>query len=433
MHSKFLLPTLGFFLGAWSAIALGQDDGNSSTKPKFDKSILAKSMEELAKGLDSNKLSERDATENKIIALGPDIIDLLPPVSDDISEEMRMRIDRIRIKLETQSKLALDVPTTVTLKGSMSGHDALKVISEKTGNAITLGDISQLERSVVAEFDETPFWEAVDEILDQIGLTIQPEDGLDIQLSERAEGAPLRIEASSYSGIFRMAPTTAIKTSNLVAPANNNLSLELLFAWEPRVEPSLLTFFVDDLEVVCDNGEVLTPISDEPISFAPVSGCQMIVVLDLSMPSREAKSIKKLTGRLDVTVPGAMASIAFTDIAKITNKTLTNGMLSVTLEKTRKNRNVHEVLIGVALKDVNESDDTSIDAWASLQDAYLFDKDLKRVENIGWSTTRTGDNEYGLSYVFDLDSLEGCRFVFRGPGSLKKSTIDFEINDIPLP
>ena len=403
-----------------SLLSFAQEETAPSKPQKFDSQTLGKILEQRVKELDSNKLKDRDQSEAAIVALGPQVIDLLPPVSDADSEEFRMRIERVRRQL-------------VNLSGVMSGADALTKISEMTGNKIELEGVANLTKSVTTAFDKTPFWEAFDEVLDQLGLTVASGDGEDIRLIPLPEAAPLRIETAGYSGVFRLEPMMINKVSNLQDPTNSYLTIDVLFSWEPRINPSLIKFQTEGMELVCDNGEILTPSSDAELEFAPVGGSQMQASLMVQMPTREAKRIAKWNGKVFATLPGKLASVAFTDLMNTSNKTLTNGMLSVTLEQARKNRDIYEVLVGVSLK-ASEDGKGSVQSWASLQDVFMFDKDLKRIENVGWSTNRMGENDVGMSYVFEKEGdLKGCKFIFRAPGSLNEEEIDFELVDIPLP
>jgi len=53
---------------------------------------------------------------------------------------------------------------------------------------------------------------------------------------------------------------------------------------------------------------------------------------------------------------------------------------------------------------------------------------------VGWSTTRMNDKEIGLSYLFDIEKgLEGCKFMYRAPGSVVDQTAEFALEDVPLP
>ena len=416
-----------------SLLSFAQEETAPSKPQKFDSQTLGKILEQRVKELDSNKLKDRDQSEAAIVALGPQVIDLLPPVSDADSEEFRMRIERVRRQLEKQEKAQLTTPSYVNLSGVMSGADALTKISEMTGNKIELEGVANLTKSVTTAFDKTPFWEAFDEVLDQLGLTVASGDGEDIRLIPLPEAAPLRIETAGYSGVFRLEPMMINKVSNLQDPTNSYLTIDVLFSWEPRINPSLIKFQTEGMELVCDNGEILTPSSDAELEFAPVGGSQMQASLMVQMPTREAKRIAKWNGKVFATLPGKLASVAFTDLMNTSNKTLTNGMLSVTLEQARKNRDIYEVLVGVSLK-ASEDGKGSVQSWASLQDVFMFDKDLKRIENVGWSTTRMGENDVGMSYVFEKEGdLKGCKFIFRAPGSLNEEEIDFELVDIPLP
>ncbi len=155
----------------------------------------------------------------------------------------------------------------------------------------------------------------------------------------------MRIESAGYCGVFRIEPIYLSKNYNLQNPKQSSLNVQLQFSWEPRLSPSLIRFPVLGMELVCDNGEVLSPIEDQEVEYSPVGGSQMLVNIDFTLPTKEAKRIKKWTGIVFATLPGKPAAVAFTDLLKSTNKTLTNGMLQVTLEQARKNRDIYEILV----------------------------------------------------------------------------------------
>ena len=85
-----------------SFLSFAQEEAAPPKPQKFDSQTLGKILEQRVKELDSNKLKDRDQSEAAIVALGPQVIDLLPPVSDADSEEFRMRIERVRRQLEKQ-------------------------------------------------------------------------------------------------------------------------------------------------------------------------------------------------------------------------------------------------------------------------------------------------------------------------------------------
>jgi hypothetical protein len=157
------------------------------------------------------------------------------------------------------------------------------------------------------------------------------------------------------------------------------------------------------------------------------------VTLDFGLPSREAKKIVRWNGKVFVAIPGMPATVEFGDLEKAQQVKTTVGNLTVTLNKTRKNRDIHEALLSLALSSKEQSSE-SFRGWSSTHETYLIDGKNQRVENVGWSTTHMTDNEIGLSYLFDIEKgLEGCKIVVRAPANIIDQTFDFSLEDVPLP
>jgi hypothetical protein len=155
-------------------------------------------------------------------------------------------------------------------------------------------------------------------------------------------------------------------------------------------------------------------------------------IIEFHSPTRLAKEIVQWKGKIQCAIPGQPVAIRFTGLDAIRNESANKGDLEVTLERTRKNRNVHEVLVGIALK--GEQSSSSMEGWTSLIDAYLEDPQGKRMENAGWSTTRITDRDVGMSFLFEVDeSLEGHQFVFVAPESITRHTIEYSLGGIALP
>ncbi len=423
-------------------LAFGQEKSAGSrtvgpkriSKPKMERDELEKRVAKLSEDLDAAKQATRDQAEAELQSLGPSAIEFLPAIGSDASPDWKMRIQRLR---DTLDKLEMDeftLPSTVTLSGSMTGRDALAKIAEETGNTIQIGDALNLEREVVTDFDATPFWEAFDEILDQLELTVSGGDGETIQLVPRAANAPLRIAAAGYSGVFRIEPLTVQKTFNLQDPALSTLQLQALLSWEPRLVPVFVRFPMESMELVCDDGQVLqSKMTVQDTEFVPSGGSQMQVALNFFLPERSAKRIMRWKGKVFVSIPGKPATLEFEDLMKEGKKTATVGNLKVTLEKARKNRDIYEVLVGVSLNSEGQTAE-AFRGWTNTHAAFLIGRDNKRLEHVGWSTTRMNDKEIGLSYLFDIEKgLEGCKFMYRAPGNVVDQTVEFSLEDVPLP
>ncbi len=438
--SVAVLAILSFATGS-SQMAVGQEKSENRAvgpkrvpKPKVERDVLEKKVAKLSSDLDSPKQAIRDQSEAELVALGPVVIEFLPPIGADASAEWKMRIDRLRDTLEKLEMQEFTMPSTVTLSGSMTGRQALTKIAEETGNTITLGDSPNLDRDVVTDFDSTPFWEAFDEVVDQLELTVSGGDGENIQLVPRAANAPLRIAAAGYSGVFRMEPLTIQKTYQLQDPAQSTLQIQVLLSWEPRLAPVFVKFPMEAMELVCDDGQVLqSKMSADETEFVPAGGSQLQVALNFVLPERKAKKILRWNGKVFVSIPGKPATLEFDELMKEGKKTATVGNLKVVLEKARKNRDIYEVLVGISLNSTEQTAE-AFRGWTNTHEAFLMDKDNKRLEHVGWSTTRMNDKEIGLSYLFDVEKgLEGCKFMYRAPGSVVDQTAEFALEDVPLP
>jgi len=188
------------------------------------------------------------------------------------------------------------------------------------------------------------------------------------------------------------------------------------------------------MELICDDGQVLqSKMTAEETEFVPAGGSQLQVALDFILPERRAKKINRWNGKVNVSIPGKPATLEFDELLKEGKKTSAIGNLKVVLEKARKNRDIYEVLIAVSLNTPGQSAE-AFRGWTNSLEAFMFDKDGKRYENVGWSTTRMNNNEIGLSYLFDIEKgLEGCKFMYRAPGAIVEQTAEFVLEDVPLP
>ncbi len=401
--------------------------------PTPEQRELAKKIAKLAEMLDSDRRVERDTAEATILQIGSAALEYLPTTSPDASKEWIMRIDRIREVLEKKQSDELSQASTVTLAGHMKAIDAIKKISQRTGNTIQLDEAaSSLQKEIDVDFEESTFWEAIDEILDDIGMTIATGDSASIALIARAPNAPLRSIQGAYAGAFRIEPVSIDKTMQLIQPESSHATIHLAVAWEPRINPALIRLPLDQMELICDNGEIMSA-RPQDSEFVPIGGSQILFPLEFQLPSRNAIKVFRWNVKMQVTIPGRMASAEFTDLTKANNVAASIGSLSITLEKVRKNRDLQEVLVGIALKDANQTIE-SFRGWSSSNEAYLVAPDGKRIESVGWSTMGMAKQSAHLSYLFDIEGeLDGYQFVYRAPGAVVAQEVEFILEDIPLP
>ncbi len=173
---------------------------------------LARQVAALVRQLDSVQLTERDAAEKELRELGPAVLPMLPAISDRTSAEVAKRLERLRQQLMREQATEATRASLVTLRGKkLPLAEVLAEIAKQTGNPISdhRADFGQQAdpRHVDVDLDKTSFWQALDQVLDQAGLTLYGfagERGAFV-INRPPDAAP-RAAQACYAGMFRLQP-----------------------------------------------------------------------------------------------------------------------------------------------------------------------------------------------------------------------------------
>ena len=106
--------------------------------------------------------------------------------------------------------------------------------------------------------------------------------------------------------------------------------------------------------------------------------------------------------------------------------------INVILLRARKNRDLYELRVLVRLEDASEELRMQR-GWLYSNEAYLLDANGKKVEYAGLEAFRETNDEVGLSYKYDLNSLKGHKLVYESPAAVMNIPVEYEIKDIVLP
>ena len=436
---KFFKLRLVAYLSLWVL----SPRASACQEPDEQASIRAR-VGELAQLLDADKESDRDAAEKELKEIGPEALEFLPPVDDQASAEMRMRVERIREKFLQESTIDFHEPSMVNLKGQMSLVDALQTIEKQTRNRIGLENYKRqaaFAETIDLDIEGVTYWEAMDEILEKIDWQITPRDNAKLSFGPKAQipedpagllkSLPRESLPPIYIGVLRMQPIAISKTTNFLDPLQSTAELEFVLHWEPRFKPVFVRFPMDKLVVRTENDERLLVPTDQSSEFVP-TGSQLVASLRVVKPTQAATKIESWKGELQIAIPGRIATIDFLNPKDNSGKSLTAGDLTVVLESARKNRDLQEIQVGVSL--ANQPSNDVLQGWVALTDGYLVDKQGDRIDHAGWATTRLTKNDIGISYLFDIEGeMSDYRFVYRAPESVILQTVDYEFNNIPFP
>jgi hypothetical protein len=405
-------------------------------------SDLPAEVQRLVRQLDAPQLAQRDDAEAELLRRGPAVLDLLPPAGQRTSAEVQQRLARVRQKLQRLAADAAARPSTISLHAdAMPLSKILAAFARQSGNAIVdcrekLGQPAA-DPKLKVNFDKTPFWPALDQLLDQAGLTLYPfadQPGLNLVAAPGQETVA-RAGRACYVGPFRIEPVDVIARRDLRQPSGQSLAVGVEVLWEPRLRMISLAQRMADLTAT-DNRAIPLPVAQPQTRIeAPISGDAPAVKLDLlfRLPPRSVERIASLKGKLTAMIPGKIESFRFDKLAGAKNLQKRIAGVTVTLEEVRKNNDAWEVRVMVRFDDAGDAL-ASHRNWIFDNPAFLEGPDGKPLPYDTFETTAQDKNEVGLAYLFTLDKpLEQFTFVYKTPGTIITSEFPYELKDIKLP
>ncbi|MBN2291907.1 MAG: hypothetical protein JXM70_05745 [Pirellulales bacterium] len=403
---------------------------------------LALDVRKLARQLDAPRLADRQKAEADLIELGPQALELLPKIDSRTSAETKQRLARIRRKLQEAQAQEAASPSTVTLKGeSMPLSEFLAAVEKQTGNKILdlrekFGQ-AKTDPKLKINLDKVPFWKALDQVLDQAGMTVYP------YASERAVGIiaksgkdTRRQDHTVYTGPFRIEPVTIIATRELRDTGRQSMKIKLEVSWEPRLAPISLRQNLADIRAVDENGRALTVDNRHGGEIdAQVNRDETTIemYLPMALPPRDVRKIATLDGRLDAVLPGKTTTFRFDKLSQAKGVEKRVAGVTVTLDHARKDESVWEIAVSIRFDEAGEALESHRD-WIFNNEAYLETPDGKRIKDDGIETTHQSKNEVGIKYLFVLEKPPtGMTFVYKTPADILSTGFEYKIKDIPLP
>lgn len=392
-------------------------------------------VERLVRQLDDDRASQRKGAEEALIQLGPSILDLLPAAEAPGSAERRERLARVRTTLQKARAEQAVTASLVSVTGSVAVRDALKKISEQSGNK--LFGFEEVDKQIELQLDKVPFWVALDQILDAGGLTLDPysadERGLAVVAVENA--VPRHNTRACYQGIFRFEPTLVSSVRDLRSTEQGVTRVRITINWEPRTKPILLSQKLKNVTAVDDAGKTLAVQGSEGTLSASLEGDIPFVELEypFALPDRQAKRIATLSGTLDALLPGEVERFEFDNLDKANQVAQKRAGVTVTLQQVRQNDEAQEVLVRVQFASAAGALE-SHRGWVYKNLAYLVSQDGARLEYGGQRLMSQEENAIGIAFVFAPERpMSEYRFVYETPSMIVSQPVKFELKDIELP
>jgi hypothetical protein len=408
---------------------------------------LADTVSRLVRQFDAARLTERDEAERKLLEMGPGVLPLLPPIGERTSAEVASRVAGVQHKLLRAQALAVAQPSLVTLKETdLPLAEVLQKIAKQTGNPISdhrqeFGE-QRDEPRIKADFDKTPFWRALDNVLDQADLTLYGFAGQrGAFVVNRPPDAAPRAARACYSGLFRLEPLRFEAVRDLRNEKMAALKFFMEVTWEPRLQPFSIMQPLGDVSAVGDSGETISVASAEaePEALIREGISAAELEIPLTLPKRSTEKIAVLKGKLLALVPGPAENFRFRDLP-IAAKNMPSKPVEqrkagtiVTIDRVRQNNDAWELSLRVKF----EAPSTALEShrgWILENEAFFEDADHQRIEPGGIEQTAQDKDEVGMNYYFDLkQGPQKLTFVYRTPLMILELPVEYEFRDLRLP
>ncbi|HVA48091.1 MAG TPA: hypothetical protein VNH11_17105 [Pirellulales bacterium] len=418
----------------------GTDDKSTTEATGTDE--FAETIRRLVRQLDAPQKARREEAEKDLVALGTKILDYLPENTDRMSAEAGQRLDRVREKLEKSEAESSIEPSAVTLSGEKPLSEILKALEEQTHNKLVdlRSEFGQEvgDPKLKVDFQQAPFWQALDDVLDQAELTIYPytsENG-GLGLMSRGESRLPRHGQAVYTGAFRIEGTEFVARRDLRDPMSHILSLTLEAAWEPRLQPIVIVQPASDLLAVDDNGQAIPVAASAGDMQFPIDADMKSVELPIQfqLPERNVRRIASLKGKLTAMLPGRVEAFRFANLDKNKRTDRRRAGVTVSLESVRKNEAVWEVRVLLSFEKATGALESHLSTgWVTSNFAALEGPDNKTVPFAGLETTRETETEVGTAYYFDVPNIKGFTFVYKTPTAIVSLPVAYELKGLDLP
>jgi len=393
--------------------------------------------------LDSPDFSVRQAAQNKLIDLGPDIEPMLhSALAGKLSDEARARLNDVTGRLEESSLLHAAV--TMHYKDAPL-QTVLNEFAWQSGADLDVRQPSVTsyaqDRTASIDLDRANFWQALRAVSDASGL--RPGVGaMGLTLAPSGQRAFMQID---------LANPYARETGGLfISPRNCQEFRMLNYSVNQPAAPSTLTLAIDVFpepklhvigasnmnwlkECVDDKGHSLLPAGMNQRFFRPMMMARRrqwwwpLQVTLLPNPQLGTK-IARLRGQLDFTSQTRSQIVEIGDITHARNVTKDVGDVSLTVLSCQKTNLNYQ--LGMTLQGVTVGDPVLQDFLSS---AELVDDDGQTVRRQSFGPPTPTANGVAINIVFLPSMSTPSKLRWERTLEQKKLSVPFELDDLPLP
>ena len=414
--------------------------------------------------LDADRKADRDKAKDELLKLGPAALRWLPEPESLGSRATAEAIRKVRVILERQQAEESVLATRLTVAGPLSVGESLRRLSQETGNAIVIDDLSNELLSQPIEFPErSTFWDIMESTSRQYELTWafagSPARLRLFPLTAAAKNeSPRDVLAATQSKAFRIALKSIRERAVVGQDSGPLLRLELDVMSEPRLRPLFLKCSAAEVAVrgvrkTIPDDQRWQPYSPEAkleLTFGQ-GHRQLSVPLDFRRPEGDWTAIS-VTGKLQIETAAGEEPLEFPPGAEARGVSRRRGGVTVKIlrwEVDREAKNNRLEVTALVNYDTGGPAFESHRSWMLFNVAGLVragtmptDKTPRGAARLDVNLLKPTDSEsdvqpdgsIAVTYRFEKLPLPASEYRFRyvAPTLILDVPLDFELRDVPL-
>jgi ABC-type amino acid transport substrate-binding protein len=295
-----------------------------------------------------------------------------------------------------------------------------KVIKQQTGIDVDVSSVDASKR-VRANFNNVPFWTAVETLAEQTGSQVLTSGGrVALKPLKPGPGSP-----SHVNGPFRFAVRETNARGDLQA-GTTTYDLKLDVCWEPRLN----TYRIDSVPKITtakdDTGKTVSVAAGGARTFTSGNVAELSV-----RPIGLTRESKKLTLSGSVTITMADELLTFTFDAAKPGGALAQKGVRVTVVKFGSDGADWFAEVELRYPPGGATWESNEYYWARNNEMRLLPPSGDPIK-----ADRTDFGEGTIRYIFKKRATQvgaGWKFDYRTPGPMREVVVPFELKEIPLP
>jgi len=455
-----LLTVMSLVIGT----GVAEEKPQLGTPPQMGESPADDVVAKLIKDLGDENYRVREQAGRELAVLGEKALpQMRAALHATDSPEVQRRLAVLIRKLDHDR---LVTPKTVTMKLTDKGvKAAFDEIARQTGYKIEYsgggrriggGDDGEIKHTF--EFENTPFWVAVDKVANTTGCAVFSNyDDETIRVYHQESLNPY----VAYAGPFRFVATNIHSTKSVQLSGINrhssttfrqeHMNLSFQIQSEPK-NPMLGITQAEVITAVDEFGGSLVPPKNpnyrsEYYSTGRMRGYTAYANLNLSRADKAATTIKTLKGKIGIILlAGTVPEITIPNPLQQQNQTYTGRSVAIDLGSLKEDPNTKgHYLLEITVKRIGETDPNRIDytwsdtAWQKME---LYDEKGGRYHCFGPNTLNNNGTSVQMSLPFRPEDRRGMapKSKLGPPAKLVVNEwlsitheVTFEFKDIPLP